>query len=138
MNLAKYAGDIDISNKQIVFGGDFNLIFHCKLKTSVGNPVLKKKSLPKLNEIIKSLNLCDIRGKMDRTLPPPSFTSHNQVIRFHSNKGRLFFCFKHARGFCQDNRFFVSSSTNHSLLFFSFEKEDDSVHAGGLWEFNKS
>ena len=52
--------DIEISNKQIVSGGDFNLMFDCKLETSSGNPVLKKKSLAKLIEINESLNLCDI------------------------------------------------------------------------------
>ena len=36
--------DIETSNKLIVFWGDFNLIFDCKLKTNGGNPVLKKKS----------------------------------------------------------------------------------------------
>ena len=35
----------EISNKQIVFLGDFNLIFNCKLETSSRNPVLKKKSI---------------------------------------------------------------------------------------------
>ena len=50
--------DIEISNKQIVFGGD--LIFDCKLETNGGNPVLKKKSPAKLMEINESLNLCDI------------------------------------------------------------------------------
>ena len=36
--------DIETSNKQIVFGADFNLIFDCKLETNGGNPVLKRKS----------------------------------------------------------------------------------------------
>ena len=33
--------DIEISNKQIVLGGDFNLIFDHKLETNSCNPVLK-------------------------------------------------------------------------------------------------
>ena len=52
--------DIEISNKQIVFWGDFNLIFDCKLESNGGNPVLKKKSIAKLIKINESLNLCDI------------------------------------------------------------------------------
>ena len=52
--------DIEISNKQIVIAGDFNLIFDCKLETSGGNPVLKKKSVAKLIKINESQNLCDI------------------------------------------------------------------------------
>ena len=53
--------DIEISNKQVILGGDFNLIFDCKLETNGGNPVLKMKSLSKLIEINESLN----------PLPPP-------------------------------------------------------------------
>ena len=37
--LQNILGDIDISSKQIIFGGDFNLIFDCKLETNGGNPV---------------------------------------------------------------------------------------------------
>ena len=41
--------DIETSNKQIVFGGDFNLIFDYKLETIAGNPVLKKEASSKIN-----------------------------------------------------------------------------------------
>ena len=49
-----------ITKKNIVFGGDFNLIFDCKFDASGGNPILKKKSLAKLIEIKEALYLCDI------------------------------------------------------------------------------
>ena len=52
--------DIETSNKQIVFGADFNLIFDCKLETNGKNPVLKKMFLAKLIEINENPNLCDI------------------------------------------------------------------------------
>ena len=32
----------DYNKKNIVFGGDFNLIFDCKFNASGGNPILKK------------------------------------------------------------------------------------------------
>ena len=50
----------DYNKKNIVFGGDFNLIFDCKLDASGGNPILKRKSLAKLIEIKETLCLCDI------------------------------------------------------------------------------
>ena len=65
--------DTEISNKQIVFGADFNLIFGCKFETNVGNPVLKKKSLAKLIEVNESLNLCDIWRVRN---PPPKNVTH--------------------------------------------------------------
>ena len=49
-----------ITKKSIIFGGDFNLIFHCKFDASRRNPLLKKKSLAKLIEIKEALYLCDI------------------------------------------------------------------------------
>ena len=66
--------DIEISNKQMVFGGDFNLIFDCKLESNGGNPVLKKKSIVKLIKINESLNLCDI-WRM-RNLPKKTLQFH--------------------------------------------------------------
>ena len=53
--------DIDnISDKKIILGGDFNLLFDCNLEACGCNPVLKKKSLTKFIEIKESLNLCNI------------------------------------------------------------------------------
>ena len=53
--------DIDnISDKKIIVDGDLNLVFDCNLEACSGNPILKWKSLTKLIEIKKSLNLCDI------------------------------------------------------------------------------
>ena len=49
-----------ITKKSIIFGGDFNSIFHCKFDASRRNPLLKKKSLAKLIEIKEALYLCDI------------------------------------------------------------------------------
>ena len=41
--------DIEISNKQIVFGVDFNLIFDCELAKNSRNPVLKKEVSSKIS-----------------------------------------------------------------------------------------
>ena len=50
----------DCNKKNIVSGGDFNLIFDCKFYASGGNPLLKKKSIAKLIEIKETLYLSDI------------------------------------------------------------------------------
>ena len=49
-----------MTEKTIIFGGEFNLIFDCNFDASGGNPILKKKSLAKLLEIKEALYLCDI------------------------------------------------------------------------------
>ena len=60
-NLQKLLEKVDDDNKKnIIFGGDFNLIFDCKFDVSGGNPILKKKSLATLIEIKEVLYLCDV------------------------------------------------------------------------------
>ena len=50
----------NINNKNVVFGGDFNMLFEAKSEAQGGNPVLKKNSLAKLIQIKKKFNLCDV------------------------------------------------------------------------------
>ena len=50
----------DIQSKNIVLGGDFNVIFDISLESLAGKPCLKKKSIVKLIQIKEKLDLCDI------------------------------------------------------------------------------
>ena len=70
----------DISEKSIIFAGDFNLFFDQKLKPAGGNPILKKLAVSKL---IESLNLqfpltCVIYGKLE-TLNPKHLLFDNVI-----------------------------------------------------------
>ena len=84
--------DIEISNKEIVFGGDFSLIFDCKLEPNCRNQVLKKRSLAKLVEINESLNLWYTWG-----IPNPQkkkkrcIIDQNQVSGFNQRRQNYFF-----------------------------------------------
>ena len=46
--------------KNIIFGGDFNVLFDTNYEAQGGNPTLKKESVAKLIHIKESLELCDI------------------------------------------------------------------------------
>ena len=60
-SLSKILKDfLDLSEKNSIFAGDFNLLFDQKLESGGGNPILKKLALSKLIELKKSLNVCDI------------------------------------------------------------------------------
>ena len=60
-SLSKILKDfLDLSEKNSIFAGDFNLLFDQKLESAGGNPVLKKLALSKLIELKESLNVCDI------------------------------------------------------------------------------
>ena len=48
LTLQNILNDIEISNKQVDFIRDFNVIFDCKRKTNGRNLVIRKKTLAKL------------------------------------------------------------------------------------------
>ena len=50
----------DIQSKNIVLGGDINVVFDISLESLGGNPCLKKKSIAKLIQIKEKFDLCDI------------------------------------------------------------------------------
>ena len=50
----------DIQSKNIVLGGDFNVISDISLECLGGNPCSKKKSITKLIQIKEKFNICDI------------------------------------------------------------------------------
>ena len=120
--------DIEISNKQIVlvFGGDFSLIFYCKLETNSRNSVLKKKSIAKLIEINESLNLCDIWGIRNSQKKRYKF-HQNQVSGFIQRRLDCFFVSNTLQDFVKKADVFAFFSTDHSPVFFSFEKGNGSL-----------
>ena len=87
--------DIETSNKQIVFGGDFNLIFDYKLETNAGNPVLKKEASNKIN---RNKWKSESMWYLENTNPKKNIT--------HFIKTRFVFRFKHTARFCQESRSF--------------------------------
>ena len=50
----------DLSEKNILFAGDFHLFFDQKLESAGGNPILKQLPVTNILELKESLNLCDI------------------------------------------------------------------------------
>ena len=50
----------NIQNKNIIFVGDFNIIFDSFLDAQGGNPILKKHAVAKTIQIKQRLNLVDI------------------------------------------------------------------------------
>ena len=106
---------------QRAFGCDFNVVVDCELETNGGNPVLKKKSLTKLIKINESLNLCDIWRI--RNLLKKYYTFHqSQASGFIQRRLDYFFVSNTLQDFVKKTDVFASFSTDHSPIFFSFEK----------------
>ena len=77
------------AKKNIVFGGNFNLIFDQKFDASGGNPILKKNFIAKLIEIKETLFLCDILRIRNSNVR--RFTFRQNHLSLSLNKGLVFF-----------------------------------------------
>ena len=75
----------NIVNKNVIFEGNFNLLFDIAVETDGGNPILKKKSLAKSIDIKKTLDLCDIWGVWN---PNPKFFKFHRSLQFRVS-GRI-------------------------------------------------
>ena len=72
------------------------------------------------------------------TLKEKRYTFHlNQVFGFIQRRLDYFFVSNRLQDFVKKTNVFASFSTDHSPVFFSFEKGNGSVCGRGLWKFNK-
>ena len=129
--------EFDLTDRYLIFAGDFNFFHDKNPKASGGNPKIKKASIAKLIELKETYNLCDI-------------------WRIRNTKKRCYtFRQNHATGLIQRrlDYIFVSSSlqeyvkttdtlnafsTDHSPVFCSFSLYDEFKKGKGFWKFNNS
>ena len=79
----------DIQNKDVIFSGDFNVIFDSLLDVQGGKPSLSKYTLTKIIQIKEKLNLDDI-WKI-RNPKTKRLTFRNIYNRIYSKEIKLFF-----------------------------------------------
>ena len=79
-----------ITEKNIVFGGDFNLIFDCTFDASGGKPILKKIYVAKLIEIKETLYLCHI-WRIENPNVKRFTNPQNHVSAFSLKEGLIVF-----------------------------------------------
>ena len=127
----------DIQSKNIVLGGDFNVIFDISFESLGGNPCLKKKSIAKLIQIKEKFDLCDIwrirNSKIKR------FTFRQQHLSgFIQRRLDYFFLSNLLRESVNKTDILAALSTDHSRLLFSLKLRTDENRGKGLWKFNNS
>ena len=127
----------DYSKKNIVFGGDFNLIFDQKFDASGGNPILKKKSLAKLIEIKETLFLCDIWRIRNPNVRRFTFRQ-NHVSGFIERRLDFFLISNILQESVIKTDVLASFCTDHSPIFFSLKLKDMPTRGQGFWKFNNS
>ena len=126
-----------ITKKSIIFGGDFNLIFHCKFDASRRNPLLKKKSLAKLIEIKEALYLCDIWRIRNPNVRRFTFRQ-NHVSGFIERRLDFFLISNVLQESIIKTDVLASFCTDHSPILFSLQLKDMPTRGKGFWKFNNS
>ena len=124
----------NIINKNLILGGDFNLFFDTSLKTQDRNPILKKKSLAKLIEIKKTLDLYDI-WRVRNTKSKRSIFHQNDVSGCIKKKVdySLFSNFLQESVIRAD--VLVSFYGDHSPIIFAIEFESNNRRGKGPCKF---
>ena len=127
----------DLSDKKIVFCGDFNVIFEPTLEAYGGNPSLKKQSLAKLIQIKEKLDLCDIWRIRNPKKKRYTFRQHHTTGIIHRRLD-YFFISNVMQESIKKTDILASFSTDHSPIFFSLRSSNEMLRGKGLWKFNCS
>ena len=118
--------------KNIIFGGDFNLIFDCKFNASGRNPILKKKSLAKLIEIKETLYSSDIWRIRNPKVKRFTFWQNH----VSSNGGLILFLISNTlQESIIKTDVLASFCTNYSPIFFSLQLKDMPTRGKSFWKF---
>ena len=113
------------------------MFFNTSLEIQGGNPILKKKSLPKHIEIRETFDLCDIW----RIRNPKSkfFTFHQNHVSGRIQRRLDYFLISN---FLQETVIradvLASFCSDHRPIIFTIAFESNGKRGKGLWEFNKS
>ena len=127
----------NLSNKKIIFGGDFNMIFDPILEAQGGNPVLKKKSIAKIIQIKENLDLCDIWRIRNPNRKRYTFRQ-THVSGFIQRRLDYFFISNLLQDSVKKTDILASFSTDHSPIMFSLRQSKEESRGKGLWKFNSS
>ena len=127
----------DLSEKNIIFAGDFNLFFDQKLESAGGNPILKKLAVSKLIELKESLNLCDIWRIRNPKSKAFTFRQRHFSGILQRRLDYLFIS-NNMQESVKNVKILNALSTDHSPLFCSFLNLTNISRGRGLWKFNNS
>ena len=128
---------VNISEKKIVLGGDFNTILDVNLDSNGGNPSFKKKTYAKIVELIETFELCDIwRIRNPKT---KRFTfRQNHFSGFIQRRLDYFFVSNTLQECIKNPDILASFATDHSPIVITYSKNKEFKRGKGLWKFNSS
>ena len=136
-NLENLIEKVDIINKRIILGGDFNFFFDKNLETKGGNPTLKKSSISSFLSLKESLNLCDIWRIKNPLSCRFTFRQNHSTGLIQRRLDYLFISIA-LQERVEKVDILNSLSTDHSPVFCSLGKNIFTKKGPGLWRFNNS
>ena len=125
------------SNKKVVFAGDFNLFFNADLEASGGNPILKKKSISKLLQLIEKNNLVDIWRVRNPKLKRYTFRK-NHFSGFIQRRLDYIFVSNSVQENFNGTHILPSFCSDHSPLFFKYQTSNEFTLGKNFWKFKIS
>ena len=127
----------DIQNKNVILGGDFNVILNPSLYFEGGKPVIKKRTRAKLIQITENLDHCDIWSIRNPKSKRSTFRQHHST-GFIQRRLDCFFISNSLQKSFKTTDTLAAFSTDHSPITFSLCHLKEFPRGKGLWKFNKS
>ena len=129
--------EFDLTDRYLIFAGDFNFFHDKKLEASGGNPKLKKASIAKLTELKETYNLCDI-WRIRNTKKRCYTFRQNHATGLIQRRLDYIFVSSSLQEYLKTTDILNAFSTDHSPVFCSFSLYDEFKKGKGFWKFNKS
>ena len=129
--------EFDLTDRYLIFAGDFNFFHDKKLEASGGNPKLKKALIAKLIELKETYNLCDI-CRIRNTKKRCYTFRQNNVIGLIQRRLDHIFVSSSLQEYAKTTDILNAFSTDHSPVFCSFSLYDEFKKGKGFWKFNNS
>ena len=120
-----------------IVGGDFNLFFDSLIGVEGGNPVLKKRSLAKIIEILENYDLCHI-WTITYTKTKRFTFRQKHFSGLIQRSWDYFFVSNILQEFLKHTDIFASLSSVHSPILVSLMKSFIPERGRRLWKFNCS
>ena len=137
-NLDNLLQSFDINpSKNIVFAGDFNLFFDCNLEASGGTPLLKKKSVSKVIQILEKYNLSDVWRIRNPTSNRYTYRKNHFSGYIQRRLDYIFFS-NNLQDSIQKIGILPSFCTDHSPIIASYVKSIFLNFGKNFWKFNSS
>ena len=125
------------SEKNIIIGGDFNIIFNPQMDRKGGNfqySRLYTEIINKLDDLINDLNLCDIWRRMNPDLKRYTWRQRNPQI--HSRLD-IWLISEHMIDFVKETSIKPSIRSDHSAIYIEIDSFN-TQRGKGYWKFNNS